>query len=511
MGPWLNKGRFSDATLSGPGWLDQLLAADPAIQCVLVDFFAYSCTNCVRTIAGMQQLHESYGPGLLVVALHRPEFDFEKDPANLAHFLRKKGVTYLVAMDNDDAAWSAWDVSMWPTHYLVERDRNAPSDAPRPRKVYHQGVPALFVGDSVANHATLEHLACKLTGTTLPATLLGLTGPEEAEPPRALDMEVFLGKLHQYKNVDSGSSCGEGACVVQRPVGIVKASLSAEAMPAAVGITIYGAAWCRFCRAAKMLLDELGISYRYVDVEAAGGPAAVIAALGVSQQTIPLVYGRAEMGQPPDQPPEQPPTLLGGFDDLCAELGRSEAAAGEDKPRRKSLLGKMLSPRPRGGDSPKGGGAAAAGRLGSEEHAALVARCVEAARSSELRFERRGDTAKVALGHGWGVQDERAIARAEGATIEVEFAFGKGGQEPMTVYVVGGPDVRGEPGGASFSAALPGGGPEAVATPVADRHYAATVPNGGKLSLRFAEGFCVYVVYLTSEPADEIDLDEVRI
>ena len=107
MGPWLNKGRFSDETLSGPGWLDQLLAADPAIKCVLVDFFAYSCTNCVRTIAGMQQLHESYGPGLLVVALHRPEFDFEKDAANLAHFLRKKGVTYLVAMDNDDAAWSA--------------------------------------------------------------------------------------------------------------------------------------------------------------------------------------------------------------------------------------------------------------------------------------------------------------------------------------------------------------------------------------------------------------------
>ena len=40
-----------------------------------------------------------------------------------------------------------------------------------------------------------------------------------------------------------------------------------------------------------------------------------------------------------------------------------------------------------------------------------------------------------------------------------------------------------------------------VATPVANRHYAATVPNGGKVSLTFAEGFCVYVVYLTSEPA----------
>ena len=496
MGPWLNKGRFSDATLSGPGWLDQLLAADPAIKCVLVDFFAYSCTNCVRTIAGMQQLHERYGPGLLVVALHRPEFDFEKDAANLAHFLRKKGVTYLVAMDNDDAAWSAWDVSMWPTHYLVERDRNAPPDAPRARKVYHQGVPALFVGDSSANHAALERLACKLTGATPPATLLDPSGAEEAEPPRALDMEVFLGKLHQYKNVESGSSCGEGACVVQRPVGVLKADLSAEAMPAAEGFTVYGAAWCRFCRATKLLLDELRIGYRYVDVEAVGGPAAVIAALGVAQTTIPLVFA--------NRSPDQSPALLGGFDDLCAELGRSEAAG---KPRRKSLLGKVLSPR--GGDSPKGGGAASG--LGSEEYAALVARCIEEARSAELRFERHGDKAKLSLGHGWGVQDERAIARAEGATIEVEFAFGKGGQGPMTVYVVGGPDVRGEPGGASFSAALPGSEPQAIATPVADRHYAATVPNGGKVSLRFAEGFCVYVIYLTSEPADEVDLDEVRV
>ena len=64
-----------------------------------------------------------------------------------------------------------------------------------------------------------------------------------------------------------------------------------------------------------------------------------------------------------------------------------------------------------------------------------------------------------------------------------------------------GPDVRGEPGGATFSVALPGAVSTEVATPVANRHYAATVPNGGKVSLTFAEGFCVYVVYLTSEPA----------
>ena len=153
--------------------------------------------------------------------MHRPEFDFEKNPDNLAHFLRSKGVEYLVAMDNEDAAWNAWDVSMWPTHYLVERDPKAPPDAPRPRKVYHAGVPALFVGDSQANHSALERLVCKLTGAAPPP---GLPGPDDPEPPHPLDMEVFLGKLHQYKNVDTGTSCGDGACVVQRPVGVRKAS-----------------------------------------------------------------------------------------------------------------------------------------------------------------------------------------------------------------------------------------------------------------------------------------------
>ena len=317
--------------------------------------------------------------------------------------------------------------------------------------------------------------------------------------------------------------------MVQRPVGVVTARLGAAEVPAALGYTVYGAAWCRFCRAAKLLLDEIGLDYHYVDVEAAGGPAAVIAALGVSQQTIPLVYGPAVPGTSP--------ALLGGFDDLCVELGRSglgrsgagaatEITPGEEGSsagkRRKSFLGKLLSPRGSGGDSPKGRGAAhaAADRVGSieraaaeraAEHAALVARCVEAARSSELRFARRSDTATVLLGHGWGVQAERAVARVEGATMELEFAFGEGGQQPMSVYVVGGPDVHGEPGGATFSATLPGCEPAAIATPVADRHYAATVPNGGKLSLRFAEGFCVYVIYLTSEPADEMDLDEVRV
>ena len=50
---------------------------------------------------------------------YRVEFDFERERRNLQHFLKTAGVSYLVGMDNRDAAWEAWDVSMWPTHFLV--------------------------------------------------------------------------------------------------------------------------------------------------------------------------------------------------------------------------------------------------------------------------------------------------------------------------------------------------------------------------------------------------------
>ena len=121
---WLNTEHLpptARTALGADDWLEKLFACHPSAKVALVDFFAYSCTNCVRTIGGLQALHETYGQdGLLIIALHRPEFDFERDRAQLAHFLASAGVTYLVGMDNADAAWEAWDVSMWPC-------------APRPR------------------------------------------------------------------------------------------------------------------------------------------------------------------------------------------------------------------------------------------------------------------------------------------------------------------------------------------------------------------------------------------
>lgn len=89
---------------------------------VLLDFWAYSCVNCVRTLPHLREWHEKYhDKGLVIIGLHAPEFDFEKDPANVKHAVAKWKVPYPVAMDNDLATWNNYSNQYWPAHYLIDK------------------------------------------------------------------------------------------------------------------------------------------------------------------------------------------------------------------------------------------------------------------------------------------------------------------------------------------------------------------------------------------------------
>jgi thiol-disulfide isomerase/thioredoxin len=69
---------------------------------VLVDFWTYSCINCIRTFPYLQDLQEKYADkGLVILGIHSPEFAFEKKPENVAGALKKYGLTCPVALDND--------------------------------------------------------------------------------------------------------------------------------------------------------------------------------------------------------------------------------------------------------------------------------------------------------------------------------------------------------------------------------------------------------------------------
>jgi cytochrome c biogenesis protein CcdA/thiol-disulfide isomerase/thioredoxin len=89
---------------------------------VLIDFWTYSCINCLRTLPYVKRWAATYRrAGLVVVGVHTPEFAFEHVPANVERAVRSLGVDYPVALDNGYETWSAWGNQYWPAKYLVDR------------------------------------------------------------------------------------------------------------------------------------------------------------------------------------------------------------------------------------------------------------------------------------------------------------------------------------------------------------------------------------------------------
>ena len=88
---------------------------------VLIDFWTYSCINCLRSIPYVRAWAERYkDDGLVVIGVHAPEFAFEKDIGNVRTATADLGITYPVAVDNDYAVWRAFKNRYWPAHYFID-------------------------------------------------------------------------------------------------------------------------------------------------------------------------------------------------------------------------------------------------------------------------------------------------------------------------------------------------------------------------------------------------------
>ena len=88
---------------------------------VVVDFWTYSCVNCVRTLPYLKAWYDAYrDKGLVIVGVHTPEFEFEKSSANVSRAIRELGVTWPVVQDNDYAQWMAYANQYWPAHYFID-------------------------------------------------------------------------------------------------------------------------------------------------------------------------------------------------------------------------------------------------------------------------------------------------------------------------------------------------------------------------------------------------------
>lgn len=88
---------------------------------VLVDFWTYSCINCLRSLPYVKAWAEKYrDQGLVVIGVHAPEFAFERDVANVAKEAKKLGIDYPIAIDNNYRIWQAFNNQYWPAHYFID-------------------------------------------------------------------------------------------------------------------------------------------------------------------------------------------------------------------------------------------------------------------------------------------------------------------------------------------------------------------------------------------------------
>jgi thiol-disulfide isomerase/thioredoxin len=104
---WLNSPALGSDSLRG--------------KVVLVDFWTYDCINCQHTLPYVKDWAKKYEQdGLLVIGVHTPEYGYERIIDNVREQVKKLGITYPVAIDNNYAIWRAFDNQYWPAHYLID-------------------------------------------------------------------------------------------------------------------------------------------------------------------------------------------------------------------------------------------------------------------------------------------------------------------------------------------------------------------------------------------------------
>lgn len=92
---------------------------------ILIDFWTYTCINCIRTLPYVTSWDQKYrDDGLLIIGVHTPEFDFEKNYTNVLNAVNQFGIKYPVVQDNNYKTWNAYNNRYWPAKYLIDKNGN---------------------------------------------------------------------------------------------------------------------------------------------------------------------------------------------------------------------------------------------------------------------------------------------------------------------------------------------------------------------------------------------------
>jgi thiol-disulfide isomerase/thioredoxin len=147
-------------------WLNSTPLTPEALRgkVVLVDFWTYSCINCLRSLPYVKAWYDKYKDhGLVVIGVHAPEFAFEKDADNVRHAVSDLGIHYPVALDNNYAIWQGFNNQYWPAHYFI--------DAQGRIRGYHFGE-----GDYDKSEQTIRSLLTEAGFTDLPPAASNMAG-----------------------------------------------------------------------------------------------------------------------------------------------------------------------------------------------------------------------------------------------------------------------------------------------------------------------------------------------
>jgi len=201
---------FAGATL----WLNSPPLTPEGLRgkVVVVDFWTYSCINCLRALPFVKGWYDKYKDhGLVVIGVHAPEFAFEKDPGNVRRAVADLKIGYPVALDNDYAIWQAFGNQYWPAHYFI--------DASGRIRAHHFGE-----GNYDESEETIRRLLSEAGNANLPppgigaAPMVGVQAP----PDEAHDQspETYVG----YRRAENFASAG----------GFAQDQMHAYAAPAAL-------------------------------------------------------------------------------------------------------------------------------------------------------------------------------------------------------------------------------------------------------------------------------------
>lgn len=224
---WLNSAPLSREQLKG--------------KVVLLDFWTYSCINCLRTLPYVKAWAEKYkDQGLVVIGVHAPEFAFERDIGNVRRAVSDLGIHYPVAVDNNYAIWRAMNNQYWPAHYFIDTEGKV--------RHHHFGE-----GEYAASEKIIQQLLAE-AGHTQAADMVNVTAQgvqQAADSHDVVSPETYLGS--------------ERAQNFASPGGLLAGQAHVYAAPAQPALNQWGLAGVWNAQAEQASLDQAGgrIVYRF--------------------------------------------------------------------------------------------------------------------------------------------------------------------------------------------------------------------------------------------------------